>query len=603
MKQMKIKNIIPLFYLVWRHMPLLSLAWLTIPIVLGMLVVPGLAAQRELVDLFVHESAADPVGRQMNEWIGLVWAPLAIFTTVSLIRVSLSALHNIIDAKFRDQATMKIQAEVHHKAVSVPLEMMEQTEYYDLLQRAKSVAGTDLFGVLQNVIAFLRLLFELIGLMLVAWLAHPVIGFLLVVVFMISFVIRLESDLVVRKQNRDLTRSGRQSDYLKEELTKPETVREMRIFGSLEYLTDKWSGMMRDSLSLRMGARRREIKRGMLVSTVQILGLIGTVTWMLSQLKSGDFTAGTFVIVFLAIRQAYGISGRMAFPIGKIVIQSDKVNDLADYLSMKQKSDSQDTGPLANEQLKLGRIIFNNVNFQYLNSNLNVLRDINLRLNPGETVALVGENGAGKSTLVKLLLGLYHPTSGSVTWDGIDYKRLDYSMLRRSSSAVFQEFVRYESTLRDNVGFGATAFLHDDSAINHALEAGGLADVEQFEGGLETSIGLLSAGGRELSGGQWQRLAIARAAIRNAGLLVLDEPTSAIDPVHETELYRSFQALAAGKTVLFVSHRLGWARYADRIVVLKGGEIVEEGDHESLMAANGVYAAMFHAQASWYQEA
>ncbi|MGO4374102.1 ATP-binding cassette domain-containing protein, partial [Paenibacillus sp. MCAF20] len=193
----------------------------------------------------------------------------------------------------------------------------------------------------------------------------------------------------------------------------------------------------------------------------------------------------------------------------------------------------------------------------------------------------------GKSTLVKLLLGLYEPTSGSVTWDGIDYKHLDCSRLRKSSSAVFQDYVRYETTLRDNVGFGATAFLHDDSAINHALEAGGLVDLKHFEGGLEASLGLLSAGGRELSGGQWQRLAIARAAIRNAGLLVLDEPTSAIDPVHETELYRSFQALAAGKTVLFVSHRLGWARYADRIVVLKGGEIVEEGDHGSLMAADG----------------
>lgn len=600
---MNIKKIIPLFYLVWRHMPLLSLAWLTIPIVLGMLVVPGLAAQRELVDLFVHESAADPVGRQMSEWIGHAWEPLAIFTAVSLFRVGLSALHNIIDAQFRDQATMKIQAAVYHKAVSVPLEMMEQTEYYDLLQRAKSVAGTDLFGVLQNVIAFLRLFFELIGLILVAWFAHPVIGFVLVVVFIISFVIRLESDLVVRKQNRDLTRSGRQSDYLKEELTKPETVREMRLFGSLEYLTDKWSSMMRDSLSLRMGARRREIKRGMLVSTVQIIGLFGTVTWMLSQLKSGNFTAGTFVIVFLAMRQAYGISGRMAFPIGKIVIQSDKINDLAVYLSMNQKSDSRGAAPLANEPLKPGKIIINNVNYRYLNSNEYVLRDINLRLNPGETVALVGENGAGKSTLVKLLLGLYEPTSGSVTWDGIDYKHLDCSRLRRSSSAVFQDYVRYETTLRDNVGFGATAFLHNDSAINHALEAGGLVDLNHFEGGLETSLGLLSAGGRELSGGQWQRLAIARAAIRNAGLLVLDEPTSAIDPVHETELYRSFQALAAGKTVLFVSHRLGWARYADRIVVLKGGEIVEEGDHGSLMAADGVYAVMFQAQASLYQEA
>ncbi|MGM0884960.1 MAG: ABC transporter ATP-binding protein [Bacillota bacterium] len=597
-----------LIYRFWRGMPVLSTVWLGIPLLLGVLIIPGFSAQRKLVDLFVSGSA----GRLWTEMLLLAWPPLAIFTGVSLLHAAFSALHNIIDARFRDRATMQIQAEVHQKSVSVPLERMEQAEYYDLLQRAKGVAGTDLFGVLQNVIAFLRLLFEFIGLFIVVWLAHPIIGALLVVVFSLSFAVRLESDIVVRRLNRDLTQSGRQSDYLREALSKPETVKEMRIFGSLDYLIGKWSGIMRDSLALRMDARRREIKRGIFVSSVQIIGLIGAVAWMVLQMKSGGFTAGTFVIIFLAMRQAYNISGRMAHPIGKIYIQSSKVYDLVEYLRANQESETTSTVDHTDKEMisdtyqapkENGQIVFHNVNYRYANAVEPVLRNICLTLSPGETVALVGENGAGKSTLVRLLLGLYYPTAGRITWDGVDYKQLDRDLLRRSISAVFQDFVQYETTLRDNVGFGLPDHIRNDSAIRHALQASGIADLEGLSGGLDAPIGLLSAGGRELSGGQWQRLAIARAALCNSQLLVLDEPTAALDPQHETELYHSFRKMAKGKTVLLVSHRLGWARFANRIVVLKDGQIVEEGSHEKLQAADGAYASMFRAQAQWYQRA
>lgn len=593
-------SIFLLCYRVWRNMPILSSIWLGIPFLLGVLVVPGFSAQRALVDLFVHRSE----GQLWTEMLQLAWPPLAIFTAVSLLRTALSALHNITDARFRDRATMQIQAEVHHKAVSVPLERMEQAEYYDLLQRAKSVAGTDLFGILQNVIGFFRLVFEFIGLFIVTWLAHPIIGVILVVVFTLSFTIRLESDIVVRRLNRDLTRSGRQSDYLREALTKPETVKEMRIFGSMDYLVSKWSGIMRDSLALRMNARRREIKHGILVSLVQIIGLFGAIAWMVLQLKSGTFTAGTFVIVFLAMRQAYSISSKMAHPISKIYIQSSKAQDLIAFLSDNSELTDKEMIPCANQAPnEIGQIEFRNVTYRYFNADKPVLNNICLTLKPGETVALVGENGAGKSTLARLILGLYRPTTGRITWDGVDYKQLDPDLLRRSVSAVFQDFVRYETTLRDNVAFGLPDQIRNNSAILRAMQASGAAYLEGLSGGLDASIGLLSAGGRELSGGQWQRLAIARAALRDSQLLVLDEPTAALDPQHETELYHSFREMAEGKTVLFTSHRLGWARFANRIVVLKNGKIVEEGTHEMLLAGDGVYAAMFRAQAQWYQGA
>ncbi|CAG7644330.1 ABC transporter ATP-binding protein [Paenibacillus allorhizosphaerae] len=605
----KLKHVARLIFRVWLTMPLLTTGWLGVPLLLGALVVPAYGAQKQLVDLFVKGTA----NREWAEMFGMAFPALAVFTGVALLRAALAAWQNMLDTKLRDRASMHIQSEVHERAVSVPLARMDDPAYYDRLQRAESVAGQELLGVLQNAIACVRMLCELGGLMTVAAVAHPAVGAILAVVFTVSFAIRLESDLVKRRLNRDLTTSGRQSDYLRDTVMEPRTVRDMRLSGSTGYLIGKWSEVMGHSLSLRMNANRREIRHGMIVSTVQIAGLLGAILWMTLQLKSGGITAGTFVVVFQAMRQAHGISGRMAWPVGKMYIQSAKIHDLVEFLQeaperaeagmsgMPVGAVVSSSGRKRQQPRNTGRIELEDVAYAYYGTNVPVLRDIRLTLRPGETVALVGENGAGKSTLVKILLGLYRPSAGRITWDGVDYNDLDPDLLRGNMSAAFQDFVRYETTMRDNVAFGRPEASHTDDAIRLALVRSGAAGMEAAAGGLDARLGLVSEGGRELSGGQWQRLAIARAALRDARLLVLDEPTAALDPQHETELYRSFRTLAQGKAVLFVSHRLGWARFADRIVVLQDGRIAEEGTHETLLAADGAYAAMFRTQAEWYR--
>lgn len=598
------RGVLALIIRIWRRMPVLSSIWLGIPLLLGLMIIPGLHAQRDLIDLFVEGI----VEREWTEVLSRSWVPLVVFTGITTLRSAFDSIQNMIDVRLKDRASMQIQSEIHERAAHVPLERMDQADYYDRLQRAKMVAGTDLWGILQNVISSLRFIFELFGLMVVVSMVHPVIGILLGIVFAISFGIRLESDIVVRRLNRDLTHSGRQSDYLAEVIAKPETIKEMRIFGSMGYLINKWTEIMRHSLSLRMNARRREIKRGIIVSTVQNVGLFGAIVWLVIQMKSGGVTAGNLVIVFQAMRQAFGISSRLQHPISKIYIQSTKLMDLVEYLREPVReaaytSTLTDQDRVCPSPDPTGKIVFENVSYRYAGATQPTLHHIQLTLDPGETVALVGENGAGKSTLVRLLLGLYLPTEGRITWDGTDLHKMDRGQLNSRMSAVFQDFVRYETTLRDNIQFGMTDHICDDTTIHRALQVSGATEVERSLGGLDAKIGLVSDGGRELSGGQWQRLAIARAAMRDAQLLVLDEPTAALDPEHEYELYRSFRQLAQGRTVLFVSHRLGWARYADRIVVLKEGRIVEEGSHELLMAVGGHYAFMFRAQAEWYRHA
>lgn len=629
-KKAVLRGVIPLLYRIWRSMPVLTVVWLLLPLLLGALIVPMYTAQKQLIDLFALE-----IGRlEWTELFVMAVHPLVLLVGAALLRVVLTFWQHIADTAFRQRAAVCIQSEVYARAVAVPLARMDNSGYYDRLQRAKSVAGEDLFGVLQNAISVIRLFCELFGLLVVVSLAGPLAAVLLVIVFAVSFWIRLEADFVKRRLNRDLTTAGRQADYLREAIVKPETIRDIRIAGSIDYLLDKWKGVMDRSVTVRGNANRREIRRGTIVSAVQITGLFVMIVWMAMEMKAGGITAGTFVIVFQAMRQAHGISGRAAWPVGKIYIQGGKIIDLCEFLNEPVHTDDntepfdksaagtraqEDARASAGIQTKqdcrssipepvlslpgpLGRIALEKVTYTYEGANEPTLHEIDLTLAPGETVALVGENGAGKSTLVKLLLGLYRPSGGTIAWDGVHYERLNPAHLRRAMSAVFQDFVRYETTLRDNVAFGLANEACSDTALRRALQAAGAEGLEDPGGGLDTRVGLVSEGGRNLSGGQWQRLAIARAAMPEARLLVLDEPTAALDPQHETELYRSFRELAQGRTVLFVSHRLGWARFADRIVVMRGGRIVEQGDHETLIAEGGAYAAMFQAQAEWYRD-
>jgi ATP-binding cassette subfamily B protein len=243
---------------------------------------------------------------------------------------------------------------------------------------------------------------------------------------------------------------------------------------------------------------------------------------------------------------------------------------------------------------------FEDVWFTYPGSRHPTLAGVTLEIRAGERVAVVGENGAGKSTLVKLLLGLEPPDAGRVTVDGLDLSALDPRSLRRATSAVFQRFARYPLSLAENVGIGQPELLADGARIERALRMAGAGDVVRtLPRGAETLLGP-DVGGVDLSGGQWQRLALARAFFRDAELLVLDEPTAALDPLAELAVFERFLRLAKGKAALLVSHRLGMARLADRVVVFSRGRVVEDGSHAALVAAGREYAALFGAQSRWY---
>jgi ATP-binding cassette subfamily B protein len=247
-------------------------------------------------------------------------------------------------------------------------------------------------------------------------------------------------------------------------------------------------------------------------------------------------------------------------------------------------------------------ITFDAVSFRYPGAPEPALRGVSLEIRPGERLALVGENGAGKSTLARLLLGLDEPMEGRILVDGVDLREIDPTSWRERAAAVFQSFVRYQLTARENIGLADPASLYDDDRIRAAAQRSSAhAVIETLPHGYETPLGKGFEGAHDLSVGQWQKLALARAYMREADLLVLDEPAASLDALAELEVYRQFSEASVGKTVLLISHRLGSARLADRIVVLEAGTVAQTGTHDELIARGGPYAEMYRLQAEWYR--
>jgi ATP-binding cassette subfamily B protein len=277
------------------------------------------------------------------------------------------------------------------------------------------------------------------------------------------------------------------------------------------------------------------------------------------------------------------------------------LTDLLAFFEMKPRVESKENGARAPRPVVRG-FEFRNVSFTYPGTNRRILSDFNFTLQPGERVALIGENGQGKTTIVKLITRLYDPTEGQILLDGVDLREYDLDDLHAEIGVIFQDFMRYEMTARENIEVGRIEVPHSIEEIEYAAEKSLAAGVvAKLQGGYDQMLGRRFEGGVDLSGGEWQKLALARAYLRDAQLLILDEPTAALDAKSEMEVFERFAELTEGKMALLISHRFSTVRMADRIVVLEAGRLVEEGSHSQLMALDARYAAMFEMQAASYR--
>ena len=405
---------------------------------------------------------------------------------------------------------------------------------------------------------------------------------------------RLDYRVSVEQATRDRERA-----YLEELLVERRSIPELRSLAADRHLLAR----VRHYYDLRIADVRRISRRRLRVAMIG--GAIGSVLAavalgvLLAVVVHDGLGIAEAGVAVLALQQVLGQFRGSADMIGEI---DRAVPFLDDFRAFRDDYGATPSVPTAPSALPpLTELSLCNLAFSYPNTDHEVLHDISVTIPAGSTVALVGHNGSGKSTLAKLLAGLYRPTAGELCWNGRSLAEVPLSALRSQVALVFQEFGRYELSAHDNVVLGDVSRADDRHAVNQAIDrAGARSFIEQLGNGSATRLSRSYEGGAELSGGQWQRLALARAFFRDAPLLVLDEPASALDPVAERQLFDDLKVLAQGRTVIMISHRFSTVRNADRILVIEDGHLVEDGDHASLMARAGLYAKLFTVQAAPY---
>ena len=395
---------------------------------------------------------------------------------------------------------------------------------------------------------------------------------------------------------REQTQRERLRAYLERILTE-RAAKEVRVFNLGSTLLGWWGYLYWQVADRLFRQRRSQALVNALLAAFSLTGLAAGIGWAVA---NGGLSPGQFAAMMVALQEVRTHVARVFFRSGYLANYLLYIADLFTYLDLGPE-EPKDGEPIDRVGERL--IAVRSLSFRYPQAERPAIDDISFTIQPGERVALVDANGSGKTTLVKVLLGLFHPTEGKVLYGDIDLNQADRNVLWDQSTAVFQDYTRFAFSLGENIGLGRTERMGDQAAVEHAAHQGGAAPIaEQLPERYHTLLTKEFAGGTELSGGEWQRVAISRGFMRNAALIVLDEPTASLDPQTEADVFRRFLAMSGERTTIVVSHRLGSARLCDRILVLKEGHLLENGTHGELLSQGGEYARLWALQAQWYGE-
>ena len=515
--------------------------------------------------------------------------------------VVIAQLRTLLDEILDHKIGFLINSQIIRKAQRLELYYFENAEFYDKMQNARRQSEYRAMAIVKAIFSLITSVVTLgsflaILLSFSAWVALLLFGATLP-----AFVAQTRfSRLNFRLQSWKAPETRRMS-YLEHLLTTDSSAKEIKTFGLSEPLLERYSalfwGVFREDARLAWRRSAASLGFGLLA----MLSYYACYAWVVLRTLSAAITLGSMTLYLAIFRQSQGAFAAVFECINKLYENSLFMDNLFGFLDLPEMPQAPAVAADAPLDPQRGLQI-QDVSFCYPGQDTPALTRINLEVAPGEKVALVGENGSGKTTLIKLLTRLYEPTTGRILYQGRDLRHWDMDALRRKIGVIFQDFVRYQLTLRENVGFGSVESLHDSARLTRAAEQGGMdAMIPQLQDGWETTLGGWFQKGRDLSGGQWQKIALSRAFMREGEVIVLDEPTSALDAEKEYEIFRRFKELTAGKIAFLISHRFSTVRMADRIVVLRQGSVEEQGSHAELIAQAGTYARLFAMQAEGYR--
>lgn len=527
--------------------------------------------------------------------IKTIYHSLIIYGAVIILAQVLNGINNFLFLPFNQKVIGKLMQKVHLKIAKVGAIEFEKAATLDSMNKAE-MGINNIFNMVFSFIMVMAFFLPYV-LFMGIWLftIKPILAIVLVISMMPCLLTKLVQVSMYAKLEDEIAPLRRSFDYYESTICSKEYFKETRILGITNYFKKLYYDTMVVLKKKSLQVAERACLFDLAGKGIGLAGYLIVLMLFVKALLTGDITAGTFAAIFTAIAKMQEMVGNMINLAGDIGKDSGSINNLLDFLDMPE-TDGTITPKDFCEKIEL-----KNVSFVYPEAKEESLTDVNLTINKGETIAIVGHNGAGKTTLVRLLTGIYQPTVGSVTIDGVPTKDIKSSSLYGLMSGVFQKFQKYQMTLRENVMISNLNLERDDDILFGMLKNADVdIDSPSFPDGLETMLSR-EFDGVDLSGGQWQRIAIARGINRESKVIVLDEPTAAIDPIEETKIYKKFKEISDERTTVLVTHRLGSARIADRIVVMENGHVVEIGSHDELINKKGTYFDLFMSQAQWYE--
>ena len=589
-----LKNVPPLLAIVWQTSRLLSLSTLVLRAVSALFPLATLWVSKLIIDLVVKAIQGD------HSHSSEIWKLLIIELFLAVASDTTGRLVSLVDSLLGDRFTNAISMRLMEHATSLDLLAFEDPVFYDKLERARRQTTARL-SMLASLAGMAQQILTLISMLSTVILFSPWLLLLLVAATAPVFFGETRFAMLNYSMLYRYTPERRELDYLRYLGSSSESAKEIRIFGLGKYLVDRSRGLFERFYAENKGLAVKRAMHGALLNLVPTGGYYGAYAFILAKALTGAISVGDLTLMIGAFSRSRSIMESLVSGLVGISEQALFIKDLFDFFETDPAIVSRPGALPAPRPIRDG-FVFDNVSFSYLGSNRRVLDRVSFHFERGERIALVGENGAGKTTLVKLLARLYDPTEGRILLDGVDLRDYNVEGLRHEIGVIFQDYMRYDMQAGENIGFGRIDDLTDEARIVQAAEkslaAGVIADLpEQYL----QMLGRRFEGGMDLSTGQWQKISLARAYMRDAQILILDEPTASLDARAEFSVYQRFVDLTAGKMAVLISHRFSTVRMADRILVLENGNIAEQGSHSHLVSLGGKYAELFELQAAGYR--
>jgi ATP-binding cassette subfamily B protein len=583
--------------LVWESAAGWTAAQLALLVVQGLLPLATLYLMKLIVDAVTVAVGAADLETSFRPVLVLILIAAGVALTAAVLRVLTTLVGEVQSLRVTD----RVHDTLHAKSIEIDLSYYENSEYHDTLHRAQLEAPHRPTRIVNGIATVVQSGISLIAVMALVLSFHWSVALILLAAGIPGMFVRVQYSRRLYRLQRHQTTTQRRTRYFNAILTTEPYAKELRLFGLGNLFRKRFSELARRVRQERLQLVARRSVLEFVAQVFAVAAVFGIFLVVARRTLSGELTIGDMVMYFGAFQRAQDFLRDFLGGLAGLYDDNLFLTDLNTFLTLEPNV-AEPAKPVPFPLPMRHGIRVDHLHFRYPGSSRVVLEDISFDIRPGEHVALVGENGSGKTTLVKLLCRLYDPASGSITIDGVDLRAMQTVALRNEIAVVFQDYARYHLTARENVWLGNVSLPPESPDVERAAaQTGADRIIDRLPNRWETILGKQFDQGMELSIGEWQKVALARAFLRDSQIIVLDEPTASLDARAEAEVFERFHELTRGRTAILISHRLSTVRMADRIFVMRGGRIVESGAHDDLVEQGGAYAELFELQAKHYR--